>query len=119
MLYPLRVNLPRGFLVLLAACPVLSGLCLIGDETNPLAGVALLLAFVAATAYLWSWLPATTLFSNPARCSEAREERRSYRGAVGLTVVGILVIALGGELVAEGAGSSSWCSGCLVYSSAW
>lgn len=52
MLYPLRVNLPRGFLVLLAACPVLSGLCLIGDETNPLAGVALLLAFVAATAYL-------------------------------------------------------------------
>ena len=50
---------------------------------------------------------------------EAREERRSYRGAVGLTVVGILVIALGGELVAEGAGASSWCSGCLVYSSAW
>jgi hypothetical protein len=35
---------------------------------------------------------------------EAREERRSYRGAVGLTVVGILVIALGGELVVEGAG---------------
>ena len=103
MLYPLRVNLPRGFLVLLAVCPVAAGLGLIGEETNPLAGVVLLLAFVAAMAYL-VLASRNYTFLESGEVREAWEERRSYRGAVGLTVVGILVIALGGELVAEGAG---------------
>ncbi len=103
MLYPLRVNLPRGFLVLLASCPVVAGLGLLGDETNPLAGAVLLLAFAAAIVYL-VLASRNHVFLESGEVREAREKRRSYRGAVGLTVVGILVIALGGELVAEGAG---------------
>ena len=102
LLYPLRVNLPRGFLVLLAACPVVAGTGILGEETSPLAGVVLLLAFVVAICYLIVASRNYT-FLESEEVREAREKRRSYRGAVGLTVVGVLVIALGGELVAEGA----------------
>ncbi|MBA4115699.1 MAG: hypothetical protein H0X71_04535 [Rubrobacter sp.] len=102
MLYPLRVNLPRGFLVLLASCPVVAGLGLLGNETSPLASVVLLLAFVAAIVYL-ILASRNHVFLESEEVRESREKRRSYRGAVGLTVVGILVIALEGELVAEGA----------------
>ena len=34
---------------------------------------------------------------------EAEEEPRSYTAAIGLTIVGLVVIALGGELVTRGA----------------
>ena len=91
VLYPLRMNLPRGFLVLMAACPVVAGIGLLGDETNRLAGAALLLA------------SRNHVFLESGEVREAREQRRSYRGAVGLTILGLLVIALGGELVTEGA----------------
>jgi cation:H+ antiporter len=63
----------------------------------------LLLAFAAAIVYL-VLASRNHVFLESGEVREAREKRRSYRGAVGLTVVGILVIALGGELVAEGAG---------------
>lgn len=102
VLYPLRVNLPRGFLVLMAACPVVAGIGLLGDETNRLAGAALLLAFVAAVSYL-VLASREHAFLESGEVREAREKRRSYRGAVGLTIIGLLVIALGGELVTEGA----------------
>src|SRR5919112_4024271 len=39
--YPLRVTLPRGFLVLMAACPLKVGLGLLGGTTSRLAGAAL------------------------------------------------------------------------------
>jgi cation:H+ antiporter len=102
VLYPLRVTLPRGFLVLMAACPVVAGIGLLGDETNRLAGAVLLLAFVAAVSYL-VLASRDHVFLESGEVREAREKRRSYRGAVGLTILGLLVIALGGELVTEGA----------------
>src|SRR5215212_2223097 len=52
LLYPLRVTLPRGFLILMAVCPVLVGVGLIGGSTSRPAGVVLLVAFVAAILYL-------------------------------------------------------------------
>src|ERR671932_434909 len=52
MLYPLRVSLPRGFLVLMAACPMLAGVGLVGGQTNRPAGLVLLVAFAAAILYL-------------------------------------------------------------------
>ena len=52
MLYPLRVRLPRGFLVLMAACPLTVGVALLGGTTSRLAGAALLAAFALAIAYL-------------------------------------------------------------------
>jgi cation:H+ antiporter len=102
VLYPLRVNLPRGFLILMAACPVSAGIGLLGEETSRLAGAALLLAFFAAVSYL-VLASRDHVFLESGEVREAREKRRSYRGAVGLTILGLLVIALGGELVTEGA----------------
>ncbi len=102
LLYPLRVTLPRGFLVLMAACPVLVGVGLIGGRTSRPAGILLLLAFAAAVFYLvWASRDHTFLESEEVR--EAEDEPRSYPAAVGLTILGLVVIAVGGEMVTRGA----------------
>jgi cation:H+ antiporter len=102
LLYPLRVTLPRGFLVLMAACPVLVGVELIGATTSRLAGAVLLVAFAAAILYLVRASRDHT-FLESEEVREAEEEPRSYPAAVGLTVVGLVVIGVGGELVTRGA----------------
>jgi cation:H+ antiporter len=102
LLYPLRVRLPRGFLVLMAACPVLVGAGLSGGRTSRLAGLLLLLAFVAAIVYLVR-ASREHVFLESEEMREAEENRYSYPKAVRLTVLGLVVIAVGGELVTEGA----------------
>ena len=102
MLYPLRVTLPRGFLLLMAICPVLVGIGLTGGRTNRVAGVVLLLAFATAIFYLVRASREHT-FLESEEVREAEEKPRSYLGAVGLTVLGLIVIAVGGELVTRGA----------------
>src|SRR2546421_5653689 len=52
LLYPMRVRLPTGFLVVLAVTPVLPGLAIFGPTTGRVAGLVLLLAFAAAMLYL-------------------------------------------------------------------
>src|SRR5437868_4993680 len=52
VLYPLRVDLPRGVLVTLAAAPVLAGVALVGGTTPRAAGTLLLAAFALALGYL-------------------------------------------------------------------
>ena len=102
VLYPLRVRLPRGFLVLMAACPLVAGVGLFGGTTGRLAGAALLAAFAGAIAYL---VVASRhhSFMESEEVREAEEKRRSYPAALGLTVLGLVVIAAGGELVTVGA----------------
>jgi cation:H+ antiporter len=102
LLYPLRVTLPRGFLIFMAVCPVLLGVGLIGGRTSRAAGVVLLLAFAAAVFYL-VWASRNHTFLESEEVREAEEEPRSYPAAVGLTVLGLIVIAVGGELVTRGA----------------
>jgi cation:H+ antiporter len=102
LLYPLRVTLPRGFLVLMAICPVLVGAGLIGGRTSRPAGVVLLVAFAAAIFYLLRASRDHT-FLESEEVKEAQEELRSYTAAIWLTIVGLVVIALGGELVTRGA----------------
>jgi len=102
LLYPLRVTLPRGFLVLMAICPVLVGAGLIGGRTSRPAGVVLLVAFAAAILYLLRASRDHT-FLESEEVKEAQEELRSYTAAIWLTIVGLVVIALGGELVTRGA----------------
>jgi cation:H+ antiporter len=102
LLYPPRVRLPRGFLVLMAACPVLVGAGLSGGRTSRLAGLLLLLAFVAAIVYLVR-ASREHVFLESEEMREAEENRYSYPKAVRLTVLGLVVIAVGGELVTEGA----------------
>nr|MBA2713588.1 hypothetical protein [Rubrobacteraceae bacterium] len=102
VLYPLRVRLPRGFLVLMAVCPLVAGVGLLGGTTGRLSGAALLVAFAIAIAYL---VVASRHhnFLESEEVLEAEEKRRSYPMAVGLTVLGLAAIAVGGELVTVGA----------------
>ncbi len=102
LIYPLRVRLPRGFLVLMASCPVLVGLGLLGGKTSRLAGVVLLLAFAAALVYLILASRRRTLLGSE-EVREASEKQFTPWKACGLTALGIAAIALGGELVNKGA----------------
>lgn len=102
VLYPLRVNLPRGFLVLMAACPVVVGVGLLGGRTSPLAGAFLLAAFVAALVYLVR-ASRGHAFAESEEVREGLQKRRSFGSALGLTALGLVAIAVGGELVSRGA----------------
>src|SRR5215204_1177639 len=86
LLYPLRVTLPRGFLVLMAISPVLVGVGLVGGRASRLFGAVLLVAFAAAIFYL-------VRASRDHTFLEAEEEPRSYPAAIALTIVGLAVIA--------------------------
>jgi cation:H+ antiporter len=81
---------------------VLVGAGLIGGRTSRPAGVVLLVAFAAAILYLLRASRDHT-FLESEEVKEAQEELRSYTAAIWLTIVGLVVIALGGELVTRGA----------------
>jgi Ca2+/Na+ antiporter len=86
----------------MAACPLTVGVEFVGGATSRLAGAALLAAFALAIAYL-----VVASRHHPFLESEevrgAEEKRRSYKEAAGLTVLGLAVIAVGGEMVTVGA----------------
>lgn len=102
VLYPLHVRLPRGVLVLIALAPLLSGIALIGAVTPRPAGAILLLAFAAAMAYVVR-ASRTHRFVDGDEIEEALERQHRWPAALGLTLIGIVVIGVGGELVASGA----------------
>jgi cation:H+ antiporter len=102
LLYPLRVRLPTGFLVVLALTPLLPGLAIFGATTSRLAGAALLVCFFAAMAYL-ILASRGHAFLESDEVREAAEEKSTWVKAAGLTVLGIVAVGVGGELVATGA----------------
>jgi cation:H+ antiporter len=102
VLYPVRVRLPTGFLIVLAATPVVSGLAIVGGTTGRLAGLILLGAFGLAMVYL-VLASRGHVFMESEEVREATEEKPEWRKALGLTAVGLIAIAIGGELVATGA----------------
>ena len=102
VLFPLRVRLPTGVLLMTALTPVLAGLALIGGRTGSAAGAVLLLAFGLGITYL-------VLASRGHRFLEADELLETARATrrwwwpVGLTLLGLVVITIGAELVTFGA----------------
>ena len=102
VLYPLRVRLPRTVLLVLAATPVLAGLALIGDVTPRLAGAVLLAAFVLALGYVVI-ASRRDDFLEAGEVLEAVGRRRRWWVAPLLTLIGIVVITVGAELVTYGA----------------
>lgn len=100
---PLEVRLPRAFLGLIAAAPVLAGVALVGDRTSPVAGVVLLGAFAIAMAYVVRRSRHRT-FLLSGEVAEAQSERRSVAGVIAITLLGLVGLTIGGNLVAEGAG---------------
>jgi cation:H+ antiporter len=102
LLFPLEVHLPHGVLAIFAASPLLAGLTLLGPLTPRWAGVILLLAFVGAIGYLVR-VSRHRQFLFSKEVAESQEEQRPLWKAVALTAVGLVVIGIGGELVATGA----------------
>ncbi|MBO0870072.1 MAG: sodium:calcium antiporter [Micromonosporaceae bacterium] len=102
LLFPLRVRVPRGVLVMFAAAPVLTGVALLGGATSRLAGGALLVAFAAA---IWYLVRASRgyAFLDDEQIREQAGQRPGWWRPVTVTVLGIAVLALGAELVNYGA----------------
>src|ERR1700682_2853648 len=104
VLFPLKVSLPRGILLLLAAAPGLAGVALIGGTTSRTAGVVLLGAFGASMWYLVRASKDHDFLGREA--DEIREESAKpprWWKPVALTIFGLAVITLGAELVNYGA----------------
>jgi cation:H+ antiporter len=103
VLFPLKVTLPRGILLLLAAAPVLAGVALIGGTTSRIAGVVLLVAFAASMWYLVRASKDHDFLGTEA--DEILEAANSVRWwkPVALTLFGFAVITVGAELVNYGA----------------
>ena len=102
LLFPLEVHLPRGTLFLFAASPVLCGLTFLGAVTPRWAGVILLLAFVGAMVYLVR-ASRHQQFLLSKEVAESQEKQRPLWKALALTILGLVVIGIGGEMVATGA----------------
>ena len=99
---PLDVKLPRGILAVFALSPVVVGLGLIAPVTPRWAGVVLLVAFVLSLGYiLVVSRKQTFLLSHEVEKAQGKQHR--LWPALGLTVLGIVEVSIGGEMVAEGA----------------
>jgi cation:H+ antiporter len=101
LIAPLHARLPRGVVLLVPAAAILAGLPIAFGETPCWTGVFLLAAFGLTLAYL-------VRASRGHRFTVDDEERdagpgRSLAKAALVTAGGIIVIAIGGELVAVGA----------------
>jgi len=102
LLFPLHVELPTGVLAIFAVTPVLAGLALIGDRTPRVAGLALLAAFGLALGHVVV-TSRTYRFVDADEVPEAGERPRHWWVPLLLTLVGIVAITVGAELVTFGA----------------
>jgi cation:H+ antiporter len=102
LLFPLEVHLPRALLAIFAASPVLAGLALLEPITPRWTGVLLLLAFVGAMVYIVK-VSRHHQFLLSKEVAESQEKPSSLWKALLLTLFGLLVISIGGEMVATGA----------------
>ena len=100
---PFPVKFPPSFLLIFASAPVVSGLALWGAVTPRWAGVALLLAFFLCMGVLLRDARGRTLLVSE-EIEEAEEDMpRSRWRAIALTLLGIGLLAIGGEMIAGGA----------------
>ncbi len=102
LMFPLEVRLPRGFLILFAASPLLVGLGLIAPVTPRWVGGVLLATFIIAISYL-VYASRHKQFLGSEEVKEGQEKHRPLWLALAMTIGGIVVIGIAGELVAQGA----------------
>lgn len=102
VLFPLHVRLPRGVLLLFVVSPVLAGLGVLFPVTPRWTGALLLLCFTGAIAYIVS-ASRHHRFLDSDEVEEARVKARSPWASAARTLVGLVAIAAGGDLVARGA----------------
>ena len=99
---PLQVRLPRAFLGIIAAAPVLAGIAIMGERTERTAGIVLLAAFAAAMAFI-VWQSRKRGFLMGPAAEEPHGTQHRWPAVIGLTLLGLVGLAIGGELVADGA----------------
>ena len=102
LIAPLRVHLPRGVVLLVPAAALLAGLPIAFDVTPRWTGVVLLGAFGLAMGVLIRAARGHT-FVDEGTVQDVEAGKRSLGRSMLLTLVGIGVVAVGGELVAAGA----------------
>ncbi len=103
MIAPLRVNLPRAVVLLVPGSALLAGLPVAFSDTPRWTGVVLLVAFLVSLGYL-AHASRSHRFLDNEELREGSEKQRSIGISVILTTGGIGAVAVGGELVAYGAG---------------
>jgi cation:H+ antiporter len=102
LIAPLEARLPRGVIALVPAAAIIAGLPILFPATPRWTGLVLLAAFCLAIAYL--------IRASRGHRFVADDEGRSAGSgrpigfAAAITVGGIVVVAIGGELVSIGAG---------------
>ena len=102
VLYPLHVRLPNGLLATMAAAPLVAGTAVMSDRSPRFVGVVLLAAFVAFMGYLVSASRRHPVLAS-GELHRTGGELRSLLPSLWLTALGIVVISVGGKLVADGA----------------
>lgn len=100
VLFPLKVALPKGVLVLVVAAPVLAGAALIGGITSRAAGVVLLAAFAVG---MWYLVRAARDHDFLIGAEADKTSTQRWWRPVALTLFGLAVLTLGAELVNYGA----------------
>lgn len=102
LLFPLRVRLPAGVLPALAGAPLLAGLAVVGQTTSRVAGVVLLVGFALGLGYV-VLVSRSHRFLDADEILEAADRPRRWLTPPLLTLVGVVAITIGAELVTFGA----------------
>ncbi len=102
-LYPMRVRLPKGFLIVFFLAPVVAGVAVLFASTPRWAGILLLAAFAISMVYLVRASRKADFLAVSPEIQEIEAHRPSIRKGIVLTVLGIILITVAGEMVAQGA----------------
>ncbi len=102
LIAPLDVRLPHGIVLLVPGAALLAGLPVLFSDTPRWTGLVLLAAFGLAIAYLVR-ASRDHRFVDDTSLREAKERPQAIWRTLLLTIAGIAVVAVGGELVAFGA----------------
>ncbi len=102
-LYPMRVRLPKGFLIVFFLAPVLSGVAVMSDSTPRWSGVLLLAVFATSMVYLVQTSRKADFLAVSPEIEEIEDHRLPIWRGIALTTLGIILITVAGEMVARGA----------------
>ena len=102
LLFPLRVRLPTGVLAAFACTPVLAGLAIVGQTTSRVAGIVLLAAFTLGLGYVVIASRSHRFLDTDEILEAAGRASRWWTPPL-LTLLGVVAITIGAELVTFGA----------------
>lgn len=102
-LYPMQVRLPKSFLMVFFIAPVVAGIPVMFPSTPRWSGALLLGVFVASMAYLVRASRKADFLAVSPEIEEIEARPLPIWKGIGLTALGIILITIAGEMVAQGA----------------